>query len=79
MRRSHCDVSVDRFERSPAGTPTAIGELCELAGSGGSAAYWKKRALTAYLQSAQYGEVYYYNNLVDYYKDVVEDGAEAVK
>jgi len=57
----------------------AIGELCELAGRSGPAAYWKQRALTAYLQSAQRGEVHYYHHLVDYYTDVAEDGAEAVK
>src|SRR5207237_5012983 len=57
----------------------AIGELCELAGQSGPAAYWKQRALTGYLQSAQRGEVHYYHHLVDYYTDVAEDGAEAVK
>ena len=57
----------------------AIGELYELAGSVEAAVYWKKRALTAYLQSAERGEVHFYHHLVDYYMDVVEDGAEAVK
>ena len=57
----------------------AIGELDELAGRSERAAYWKERALTAYLQSAQRGEVHYYHHLVDYYTDVAEDGGEAVK
>jgi tetratricopeptide (TPR) repeat protein len=57
----------------------AIGELCELAGRSGPAAYWKERALTAYLQSVQRGEVHYYHHLVDYYTDVAENGSEAVK
>jgi tetratricopeptide (TPR) repeat protein len=57
----------------------AIGELCDLAGRNGPAAYWKERALAAYLQSVQRGEVHYYHHLVDYYTDVAEDGAEAVK
>lgn len=57
----------------------AIGELCELAGRAGLALHWKERALGAYLQSAQRGEVHYYHHLVDYYADVAEDGAEAVK
>ena len=57
----------------------AIGELCELAGRSGPAAYWKERALTAYLQFVRRGEVHYYHHLVDYYSDVAEDGAEAVK
>jgi Flp pilus assembly protein TadD len=57
----------------------AIGELCELGGRDGAAVYWKERALGAYLQSAQRGEVHYYHHLVDYYADVKKDGAEAVK
>jgi tetratricopeptide (TPR) repeat protein len=57
----------------------AIGELYELAGITEPAVYWKERALTAYLQSARRGEVHFYHHLVDYYTDVVEDGAEAVK
>jgi len=57
----------------------AIGELYEAAGRGGPAVYWKQRALSAYLQSAQRGEVHYYHHLVDYYTDVAEDGGEAVK
>jgi tetratricopeptide (TPR) repeat protein len=57
----------------------AIGELFELAGRSGPAAYRKQWALTAYLQSARRGEVHYYHHLVDYYTDVAENGAEAVK
>src|SRR6266436_4656327 len=57
----------------------AIGELCELAGRIGPAAYWKERALTAFLQSVQDGEVYYYHHFVDYHADVAKNGAEAVK
>ena len=57
----------------------AIGELYELAGHSGPALFWNERALTAYLQSAERGEVHYYHHLVDYYTDVTEDGAEAVK
>jgi tetratricopeptide (TPR) repeat protein len=57
----------------------AIGEIYELAGQSGPAAHWKERALCAYLQSTRRGEVHYYHHLVDYYTDVVEDGAEAIK
>src|SRR3984893_13636433 len=57
----------------------AIGELCELAGRRGPAAYWQETALTAYVQSVRRGEVHYYHHLVDYYSEVAEDGAEAVK
>jgi len=57
----------------------AIGELYELAGQSGAARSWKRRALSAYLQSAEHGEVHYYHHLVDYYTDAAEDGAEAVE
>ena len=57
----------------------AIGELYDLAGRGRPAVYWKERALSAYLQSVQRGEVHYYHHLVDYYADAAEDGADAVK
>ena len=56
----------------------AIGELYELAGDSGCARHWEERALNAYLQSAERGE-HYHHHLVDYYADVVEDGANAVK
>ena len=57
----------------------AIGELYELAGQKGRALYWQNRALTAYLQSVQRGEVHYHHHLVDYYTDVAEDGYEALR
>ena len=72
------------FERivsaiEPPDLEQAIGELYDLAGRARPAGYWKERALSAYLQSAQRGEVHYYHHLVDYYADVAEDGGEAVK
>jgi tetratricopeptide (TPR) repeat protein len=78
------DEAVVTFQRiaSTFGRPDldqAIGELYELAGRSGPAVYWKERALSAYLQSVQRGEVHYYHHLVDYYADVAEDGGEAVK
>jgi len=57
----------------------AIGELYDLGEQRGPAVYWKQRALSAYLQSVQRGEVHYYHHLVDYYTDVAENGGEAVK
>jgi len=57
----------------------AIGELYELAGRPEPAAYWKQRALTAYLQSVRRGKVHYFHHLVDFYTDATIDGAEAVK
>jgi tetratricopeptide (TPR) repeat protein len=78
------DEAVVTFQRiaSTVGRPDleqASGELYELAGQSERAAYWKERALTAYLLSAQRGEVHYYHHLVDYYTDVAEDGGKAVK
>jgi tetratricopeptide (TPR) repeat protein len=57
----------------------AIAELYQLAGQREPALYWKERALNGYLQSAQRGEVHYYHHLADYYSDVAEDGAAALK
>src|SRR5215472_3423521 len=51
----------------------AIGELYELAGHRELARHWEGRALSAYLQSAERGEVHYYHHLVDYYSDVAEN------
>ena len=57
----------------------AIAELYCWRASASPRLYWKERALSGYLQSAQRGEVHYYHHLADYYSDVVEDGAAAVK
>jgi tetratricopeptide (TPR) repeat protein len=57
----------------------AIGELYEIAGEAARARDWHRRALTAYLQSAQRGEVHYYHHLADYYSDVTKDGPQAVR
>ena len=57
----------------------ALGELYELLGRADRAQAWNERALAAYLESAQRGGVHYYHHLVDFYSDVLEDGAEAVK
>jgi tetratricopeptide (TPR) repeat protein len=48
-------------------------------GQPGPAELWNQKALTAYLESAQSGGVHYYHDLTDFYADVREDGAEAVK
>ena len=57
----------------------AIGELCELAGEAARARDWYQQALTGYLRSVQRGEVHYYHHLADYYCDVEQDGAQAVR
>lgn len=57
----------------------ALGELCELMGRRDRAETWYQKALAAYLDSAERGDVHFYHHLTDFYADVREDGAEAVK
>jgi len=57
----------------------ALGELYTLMGEHAQAADWHERALDAYLDSARRGGVHYYHHLVDFFADVREDGAEALR
>jgi tetratricopeptide (TPR) repeat protein len=57
----------------------ALGELYYLLGQPDRAKTWNQKALAAYLDSAQRGDVHYYHHLADFYSDVREDGEEAVK
>jgi len=57
----------------------ALGELYISMGKTAEANDYLKRAETAFLESAQRGEVHYYHHLADLYADVFENGAEAVK
>ncbi|HKE60573.1 MAG TPA: hypothetical protein VKB46_27890 [Pyrinomonadaceae bacterium] len=57
----------------------ALCELYLLLDQPEKAKYWQERALTAYLDSANQGQVHYYHHLTDFFADVVEDGPEAVK
>ena len=57
----------------------ALGELYISMGKSAEATDCLKRAETAFLESAQRGEVHYYHHLADLYADVFENGAEAVK
>jgi tetratricopeptide (TPR) repeat protein len=57
----------------------ALGELYLAMGQSDSAEIWSRKALAAYLESAQNGGVHYYHHLTDFYADVRENGAEAVK
>jgi tetratricopeptide (TPR) repeat protein len=57
----------------------ARGELYEIISEPEKAAACHRRALDAYLDSANHGEVHYYHHLADYYCDVAQSGAEAVK
>jgi tetratricopeptide (TPR) repeat protein len=57
----------------------ALGELYEVLGQFDRAEEWYQKALAGYLESAQRGDVHFYHHLADFYADVREDGAEAVK
>ncbi|MGA3042310.1 MAG: hypothetical protein ABSF54_16125 [Bryobacteraceae bacterium] len=56
-----------------------LGELYAFIGRTGEAQLWFEQALAGYLESAGRGDVHYYHHLTDFYADVREDGAEAVK
>ena len=57
----------------------ALGELYLAMGQPEQAQIWNERALAAYLDSAERGDVHYYHHLADLYADVLEDGPSAVK
>jgi len=57
----------------------ALGELYHSMGKTAEANECFKRAESAFLESAQRGEVHYYHHLADLYADVFDNGAEAVK
>ena len=57
----------------------ALGELYLSVGKTEAANGCLKSAESAFLESAQRGEVHYYHHLADLYADVFENGAEAVK
>ncbi|MEN3329423.1 MAG: hypothetical protein V7638_4230 [Acidobacteriota bacterium] len=56
-----------------------LGELYLSIGKTAEADDYLRRAESAFLQSAQRGEVHYYHHLADLYADVFENGAEALK
>jgi tetratricopeptide (TPR) repeat protein len=68
---------VDRLPRPE--FQQALGELYELMGEPVEAETWFEKALDAFLESADGGEVHYYHHLVDFYADVRRDGGEAVR
>lgn len=57
----------------------ALGELYETLGKRDRAEDCYQKALAGYLESAGRGDVHFYHHLADFYADVREDGAEAVK
>ncbi len=78
------DEAAHLYEQVIAGVPRpefqqALGELYEIMGQRDRAEAWYQKALTAYLESAERGDVHFYHHLADFYADVREDGAEAVE
>lgn len=57
----------------------ALGELYDFTGRPADAQEWYEQAHADYLSSARRGGVHYYHHLVDFYADVLRDGAEAVR
>jgi tetratricopeptide (TPR) repeat protein len=57
----------------------ALGDLYASMGELDQARLWHEKALAAYLESVQRGDVHYLHHLADFYADVREDGAEAVR
>jgi tetratricopeptide (TPR) repeat protein len=57
----------------------ALGELYLSIGKTTQANDYLRRAESAFLESAQRGEVHYYHHLADLYADVFENGVEAMK
>lgn len=79
-----CDAAVALYERIVAEVPRpellqALGELCAHMGRADHAEAWFDKALAAYLDSAARGEVHYLHHLADFYADVREDGAQALR
>jgi tetratricopeptide (TPR) repeat protein len=82
--RGEFDEAVALYERLVALVPRAefqqaLGELYELTHRPAQAESWLDKACAAYLESAARGEVHYYHHLADFYADVRQDGAEAVR
>lgn len=76
--------AIELFERVAGRAPKpelfqALGELYVCAGRDEEAGLWFERALMGYLESCERGGVHYFHHLADFYCDVREDGAEAVK
>lgn len=57
----------------------ALGELYLTIGRTNHATEWLNKARKGFIESAERGEVHYYHHLADFYADVEENGAEAVK
>jgi tetratricopeptide (TPR) repeat protein len=78
------DEAVALYEEVVARVPRpdlqqALGDLYVSMGELDQARPWHEKALAAYLESVQRGDVHYLHHLTDFYADVREDGAEAVR
>ncbi|HYP28962.1 MAG TPA: tetratricopeptide repeat protein [Blastocatellia bacterium] len=82
--RGNFEEAVALYEKVIARAPRpefrqALGELYEFMGRPDLAQPCYEKALAAYIESADRGEVHYYHHLSDFYSDVREDGREAVR
>ncbi|HEX8129395.1 MAG TPA: tetratricopeptide repeat protein [Pyrinomonadaceae bacterium] len=78
------DKAIALYEKVIARVPRpefqqALGELYAFMGKPEQSELWLDRALAAYQESVERGEVHYYHHLADFYADARRDGAEAVK
>jgi tetratricopeptide (TPR) repeat protein len=83
-RQGQFDEAAALYEKVVARVPRpefqqALGEIYELMGQPDRAQAQHDHALAGYLESAESGGVHYYHHLTDFYADVREDGAEAVR
>ena len=78
------DEAVALYEEVVARVPRpdlqqALGDLYVSMGESDQARPWHQKALAAYLESVRRGDVHYLHHLADFYADVREEGAEAVR
>ena len=78
------DEAVALYERVIVRVPRpefqqALGDLYVSMGEPARARPWHEKALAAYLESVQRGDVHYLHHLADFYAAVREDGGEAVR
>jgi tetratricopeptide (TPR) repeat protein len=57
----------------------AIGEVYAAMGRSADAAIWYARARAGYLENVREGNAHYFHHLADFFSDVEEDSAEAIK
>lgn len=82
--QQHYDEALSLYQKLVARVPRpefhqAIGDLYAFMGKPAEARPWHERALAAYLESVERGNVHFYHHLVDFYCDSQENPTEALK